>query len=123
MIGRLEVWLRNLRRRASRSEWSVRWLGRPLAEGTETHSGLVLIHLTAVLLDDVNEALAQRRAPFLKRLLEIEDYHLQPLAGCGSSAAVDDEARLFYGVTDHRSASADAGGEIGQNATIEFERA
>jgi len=97
MIDRWEIRLRNLRRMASRSEWSVRRLGRPLSEQTESQAGLVLVHLQGLLLAEIQEALEQRRLPFLKHLLDTEGYELLPLADCESHTPVEREARLLYG--------------------------
>ena len=92
MIDRAEAWLRNLRRSLSRSEWSARKLGLSVSEQTDAHPGLVLLHLPELRLQEVQTALAGKRLPFFKRLLDVEGYRLHEL-GSEPTLAAEREAR------------------------------
>ncbi len=98
MIGRIEAFLRRVRRGLSRSEWLARLLRLPLSKGTETAPGLVMIQIDGLSQRELEHALARGEMPFLQRLIKHEHYRLhRQYAGVpATTAAVQGE--LFYGV-------------------------
>jgi endonuclease/exonuclease/phosphatase family metal-dependent hydrolase len=98
VIGRIETFLRRLRRAFSRSEWLARLLRLPLSRGTETAPGLVLIQIDGLSQRELDRAMARGEMAFLRRLIEREHYRLhRQYAGVpAATAAVQGE--LFYGV-------------------------
>lgn len=98
MIGRIEVWVRRLRRALSRSEWLARLLRLPLSTGTETSPGLVMIQIDGLSQPELERALERGEMPFLRRLIAREHYHLHRLyAGVPTTTAAF-QGELFYGV-------------------------
>lgn len=98
MIGRIEVFIRRLRRRFSRSEWAARLLRLPLSTGTETAPGLVLIQIDGLAHSELQRAFESGEMPFVRRLTEREHYHVyRQYAGLPTSTAAV-QAELFYGV-------------------------
>ncbi|MEW5966155.1 MAG: endonuclease/exonuclease/phosphatase family protein [Pseudomonadota bacterium] len=98
MIGRVEAWLRRLRRLASRSEWLARLLRLPRDETAAGLPGLVLMQIDGLGKSELERALARGEMPFLRRLLRREHYRLHPLyAGVPATTAAF-QAELFYGV-------------------------
>lgn len=97
MRGRLRT-LRRLRQWLSRSEWFIRWLDLPCFEGPSNTPGLILIQIDGLSLPQLQHALAQRRMPFLRRLIRRGRYRLHPhYAGLPSTTPACQGA-LFYGV-------------------------
>ena len=98
MIGRIETFLRRLRRGLSRSEWLARLLRLPLSKGTETAPGLVMIQIDGLSQRELERAMERGEMPFLRRLIQREHYRLhRQYAGVpATTAAVQGE--LFYGV-------------------------
>ncbi|MDO9049649.1 MAG: endonuclease/exonuclease/phosphatase family protein [Methylobacter sp.] len=98
MIGRIEAFLRRLRRWLSRSEWLARLLRLPLSRGTETAPGLVMIQIDGLSQRELERAMKSGEMPFLRRLIRREHYRLhRQYAGVpAATAAVQGE--LFYGV-------------------------
>jgi endonuclease/exonuclease/phosphatase family metal-dependent hydrolase len=98
VIGRIEASIRRLRRAFSRSEWLARLLRLPVSTGTETVPGLVMIQIDGLSQRELERALERGEMPFLRRLINREDYRLhRQYAGVPSmTAAVQGE--LFYGV-------------------------
>jgi endonuclease/exonuclease/phosphatase family metal-dependent hydrolase len=98
MIGRLQSRMRRIRRRVSRSEWTVRWLKLPRSEGTEAMPGLVLIQIDGLARTQLESGLRKGEMPFLKSLLKKEDYRLHTLYSGLPSNTPAVQAELFYGV-------------------------
>lgn len=98
MIGRIETFLRRVRRMFSRSEWLARLLRLPLSRGTEAAPGLVMIQIDGLSQRELERALERGEMPFMQRLIEREHYRPHRLyAGVpATTAAVQGE--LFYGV-------------------------
>ena len=98
MIGRIETLLRGVRRSLSRSEWTARLLRLPLSRQTAASPGLVLIQIDGLSQREFERALQRGEMPFLRRLMQMEHYRLQPhYSGIpATTAAVQGE--LFYGV-------------------------
>src|SRR5690606_14554547 len=98
MIFRLEKWTRKFRRLASRSRWLAKVLGYPVYKGAPNRPGLVLIQIDGLSQYEFRRALNRGELPFLKRLLDRENYQEQShYSGLpASTPAVQGE--LFYGV-------------------------
>ncbi|MDH3439093.1 MAG: oxidoreductase, partial [Betaproteobacteria bacterium] len=98
MIGRIEVFVRRVRRWFSRSEWLARLLVLPLSTGTETAPGLVMIQIDGLSQAELERALDMGEVPFLRRLIDREQYRLhRHYAGLPSTTAAF-QGELFYGV-------------------------
>ncbi len=98
MIGRIEAFLRRLRRWLSRSEWLATLLRLPRSGVPPTAPGLVMIQIDGLGYAQLQRALEQGKMPFLQRLLAREHYHLQRLfAGVPATTAAF-QGELFYGV-------------------------
>ena len=98
MISRIEVFLRGLRRRFSRSYWLTRMLRLPESIGHAMRPGLLMVQVDGLSEAQLERALAQGEMPFLKRLLEREHYQVQPLYSGLPSGTPAVQAELFYGV-------------------------
>ena len=125
MIDRLEAWLRNSRRRISRSEWSIRRLGLAVSEQTEAQPGLVLIHIEGLSFEQFRRAVGAHQLPFSARLLSVEGYRVQTF---GHASNLDSlERELFYGGSadaEGGSTSASSAGELnGQPQAVDEETA
>jgi len=98
VIGRIELLLRRLRRRFSRSEWLARLLRLPVSAGTETAPGLVMIQIDGLSHRELERAIERGEVPFMRHLIEREHYRLQRhYAGVPSMTAAF-QGELFYGV-------------------------
>ncbi len=98
MIGRIEAFIRRLRRRFSRSEWLARLLQLPVSAGPATERGLVLIQIDGLSHSQLSRALQGGGMPFLQRLITHERYRLhRQYAGVPSTTAAV-QAELFYGI-------------------------
>ncbi len=98
MIGRIETFLRRLRRRFSRSEWLARLLRLPLSQGTETAPGLVMIQIDGLSQREFERALKRGEMPFLRRLIKRENYQLHRQYAGMPAATATVQAELFYGI-------------------------
>ena len=78
MLGRIETFIRRLRRNLSRSVWLARLLRLPVSEGSSTRPGLVMIQIDGLSQPQFERALAHGELPFLRRLIRREQYHLHP---------------------------------------------
>ncbi|MDP1708064.1 MAG: endonuclease/exonuclease/phosphatase family protein [Gammaproteobacteria bacterium] len=98
MIGRIEAFVRRLRRGFSRSEWLARLLRLPLSRGTETAPGLVMLQIDGLSQRELERALERGEMPFLHRLIKREHYRLhRQYAGVPATTAAF-QGELFYGV-------------------------
>ncbi|MCP5145453.1 MAG: endonuclease/exonuclease/phosphatase family protein [Gammaproteobacteria bacterium] len=97
MIGRLKARLRRWRRRFSRSEWAVAWLGLSRVVTTGGEPGLVLIQIDGLGHAQFEKALRAGRLPFIRRLLKRENYELKSLYAGVPSTTPAVQAELFYG--------------------------
>ena len=98
MIYRLEVLLRKIRRRVSRSEWLIDLLHLPKSKETETAPGLVMIQIDGLSHTQLRHALDGGKMPCLNRLLKREGYNLHTLYSGLPSSTPSVQAELFYGV-------------------------
>lgn len=98
MIGRIEVFLRRVRRSLSRSLWLSRLLKLPVSEGAPDRPGLILIQVDGLAQHQFERALARGELPFLSRLLQREHYRVhRHYSGLPSSTPAV-QAELFYGI-------------------------
>ncbi len=98
MIGRIETFLRYLRRRGSRSAWLAHLLKLPPSTGPGTRPGLVMIQIDGLSQPELETALQQGEMPFLQRLIKREHYHLHTQYSGLPSTTPAVQAELFYGV-------------------------
>ena len=98
MIGRIEVFLRRLRRALSRSEWLATLLRLPRSEAPPTAPGLVMIQIDGLSHSQFNHALKRGELPFLNRLIQREHYRLHRQFAGVPSATASFQGELFYGV-------------------------
>lgn len=98
MIGRLDAFLRRLRRIVSRSEWTARWLRLTLSSGTADSPGLVMIQIDGLARPEAGRALERGELPFLRSLLAHQHYRLHDLYSGLPSATATVQGELFYGV-------------------------
>src|SRR4030066_2161083 len=98
MLGRIETFFRRLRRNLSRSVWLARLLRLPVAEGSPTRPGLIMIQIDGLSHPQFERALNHGELPFLRRLIRREPYQLHaPYSGLPSTTPAV-QAELFYGV-------------------------
>jgi endonuclease/exonuclease/phosphatase family metal-dependent hydrolase len=98
VIGRIEAFVRRLRRWCSRSEWLAWLLRLPISTGTETAPGLVMIQIDGLSQRELQRAIDMGEMPFLRRLIRQEQYRLhRHYAGVPSTTAAF-QGELFYGV-------------------------
>lgn len=98
MIGRVEVFLRRLRRSLSRSVWLARLLRLPVSEGAPTRPGLVMIQIDGLSQPEFERALARGELPFLRRLVAREHYRTHAFYAGLPATTPAVQAELFYGV-------------------------
>jgi len=98
MISRIEVFLRNLKRVLSRSEWSIRLLRLPQLKRPTTEPGLVMVQIDGLSMTQFNRALQKKNLPFLQKLLLKERYILRSFYSGLPSNTPAVQAELFYGV-------------------------
>ena len=98
MIGRIEAFLRRLRRGVSRSEWLATLLHLPRSAEPASSRGLVMVQIDGLSHGQLERALAQGEMPFLRRFIEREHYRLHRMfAGVPATTAAF-QGELFYGV-------------------------
>ena len=98
MIGRIEAFLRRLRRAISRSEWLVTLLRLPRSTAPPTSPGLVMVQIDGLSHTQLSHALKRGEMPFLRRLIKREHYRQHRMyAGVPATTAAF-QGELFYGV-------------------------
>lgn len=98
MLGRIETFLRRLRRNLSRSVWLARLLRLPVSEGAPTRPGLIMIQIDGLSQSQFEHALKHKEMPFLQRLIKREHYQLHTQYSGLPSTTPAVQAELFYGV-------------------------
>lgn len=98
MLGRIETFLRRLRRTLSRSVWLARLLRLPVSEGAPTRPGLIMIQIDGLSQPQFERALDRGELPFLRRLIKREHYQVHSLYSGLPSTTPAVQAELFYGV-------------------------
>lgn len=98
MIGRIETFLRRMRRSISRSEWLARLLRLPISSGAGTRPGLIMIQIDGLSQREFERAIKRGELPFLHRLIQREHYHVhRQYSGLPASTPAF-QGELFYGV-------------------------
>ncbi len=98
MIGRIETFLRRLRRGLSRSVWLSRLLRLPVSEGSPTRPGLIMIQIDGLSQPQFERALQRDELPFLRRLIRREHYRLHAHYSGLPSTTPAVQAELFHGI-------------------------
>jgi endonuclease/exonuclease/phosphatase family metal-dependent hydrolase len=98
MIGRIETFLRYLRRIISRSEWLARLLKLPVSSGPATRPGLVMIQIDGLSQPELEHAMQHGELPFLQRLIRREHYRVHAHYSGIPATTPAAQAELFYGV-------------------------
>ena len=90
--------LSKFRRRISRNESVVRWLGLSRAEGIQQQPGLILVQIDGLSRHQFERALKKRRMPFLRKLARKRNYRIHSLYSGLPSSTPAVQGELFYGV-------------------------
>jgi endonuclease/exonuclease/phosphatase family metal-dependent hydrolase len=98
MIGRIEAFLRRLRRAVSRSEWLATLLRLPRSDAPPSTPGLVMVQIDGLSHTQLSQALEQGEMPFLRRLISREHYRLHRAYAGVPAATAAFQGELFYGV-------------------------
>ncbi|WP_438483431.1 endonuclease/exonuclease/phosphatase family protein [Oleiharenicola lentus] len=98
MFAKIEAWFRQTRARSSRSEWAIRNLGLTPSTGTSEAPGLLLIQIDGLARTQVERAIASGRMPFLKKLLNRENYRMHDFYPGMPSTTPAVQAELYYGL-------------------------
>ncbi|MEX2381609.1 MAG: endonuclease, partial [Opitutales bacterium] len=98
MIARIESFFRRFRRRMSRSEWGLRFFGLSPVKGPGSEPGLLIIQIDGLSRPRLESALASGRMPFIKRLLQKQNFELRSFYSGLPSSTPGVQAELFYGV-------------------------
>ena len=88
---------RRIRRLLSRNEWVVWLLGLSRANGKSTDPGLILVQIDGLSKTQFESALADDRMPFLRSLLEKDNYAIHTLYSGLPSSTPSVQAELYYG--------------------------
>ena len=89
--------LRDYRRRLSRSEWVVWLLGLERSESNPTESGLILIQIDGLSETQLEKAMSDGRMPFLRSLIETENYKKHTLYSGLPSSTPSFQGEFYYG--------------------------
>jgi endonuclease/exonuclease/phosphatase family metal-dependent hydrolase len=98
VIYPLERFLRNLRRRFSRSEWALRRLHLAPSEDTSSEPGLLLIQIDGLARQQAERAIARGRMPFLRSLMRRQHYEMATFYSGLPSTTPAVQGELFYDV-------------------------
>jgi len=104
MIGFLEENIRRLRRVFSPSRWVIKLLDLPTASEMDSRAGLVMIQIDGLSRKRFQHAMAKGHLPFLKHLLEQEQFREWPFYSGIPSSTPAVQGELFYGVRQSVSA-------------------
>lgn len=98
MVHHIEIFLREIRRWFSRSEWIIRVLGLPKSINDAGNCGLILVQVDGLSRAHLENALNKNKMPRLKKMLEADDYRLHSLYSGIPSSTPSVQGELFYGV-------------------------
>ncbi|MCF8039438.1 MAG: endonuclease/exonuclease/phosphatase family protein, partial [Desulfohalobiaceae bacterium] len=98
MIGRINTFFRRLRKKLSRSEWSLRLLGLSTSRETATEPGVVIIQVDGLAYTQLLNGLKGNRLPFVDSLLRDHKFSLRPLYSGQPSTTPAVQGELFFGV-------------------------
>src|SRR5687768_1992562 len=98
MIGKIELYIRWLRRLFSRTEWAIRLFRLPVSEGTANEPGLVMIQIDGLSHPEFQRALKHGNLPFLShRLIHREGYRSYRQYSGLPSSTPQVQGQIFYG--------------------------
>lgn len=97
MLAQMDHFFRRVRRRLSRSDQAIRRLGLPVSEGTGNEPGLVLIQIDGLSRTQMERAVERGRMPFLRQLMQREEYRLRTFHPGLPSSTPAVQAELHYG--------------------------
>ncbi|MBI2510670.1 MAG: endonuclease/exonuclease/phosphatase family protein [Opitutae bacterium] len=98
MFAKVEAFFHRVRRRLSRSEWAIRYLGLAPSQGTSEEPGLLIVQIDGLARTQLERAISGGRMPFLRRLLRREGYVLGTFYSGQPASTPAVQAELFYGV-------------------------
>ena len=98
MFDHIDNFLRRTRRRINRSEWAIRRLRLSTSENTSTEPGILLIQIDGLSRRQMERALRRGRLPFLKNILERQNYELSTFYSGIPSTTPAVQGELYYGV-------------------------
>ncbi len=98
MVFKLSRVVRVFRRVFSRSEWAIRLLGLSRANASPTTPGLVMVQIDGLSRPQLTRALSAHDMPFLKRLVDHENYTLHSHYSGMPSNTPSVQGEIFYGV-------------------------
>jgi hypothetical protein len=98
MFAKIGAFAHGLRRRLSRNEWAVRHLGLVPSSGASEEPGLLLIQIDGLSRVQFERALAAKKLPFLRRLIQREGYETRTFYPGLPSTTPAVQAELYYGV-------------------------
>jgi len=90
--------LTRLRRRLSRNESVVRWLGLSHCEGMSPETGVILVQIDGLSRHQFERALKNRRMPFLRKLQRKRGYQIHSMYSGLPSSTPAVQGEIFYGV-------------------------
>lgn len=98
MFSKIEAFIRRNRRRLTHREWAARQKRFRPATGKGEEPGLLLIQIDGLARTQLERAIANRRMPFLRRLLRREGARLHDFYPGLPSTTAAVQAELYYGV-------------------------
>lgn len=98
MVSRIEIFLREVRRWFSRSEWIIRVLGLPTSKDAINSPGLILIQIDGLSRPQLEKGFSKNKMPFLNKVLTEEHYQLHSLYTGVPSSTPSVQGELFYGM-------------------------
>lgn len=98
MIARIEIFLRRLRSRMSRTAWAIRHFKLSPGHAEGKPPGLVLIQIDGFSDTECCRAMAKGNMPHLKRLLDHQAYRHHALYAGLPSSTPGAQGELFYGI-------------------------
>jgi hypothetical protein len=90
--------LGNLRRRLSRNEAVVRWLGLSRCDGMSDETGLILVQIDGLARRQFEQALKKGRLPFLRKLIRKRGYQVHSMYSGLPSSTPAVQGEIFYGI-------------------------
>lgn len=99
MVSYIEIFLREIRRWFSRSEWIIRVLGLPTSSESVNSPGLIMIQIDGLSRPQLEKGFNKNRLPFLKKILNDEHYQLHSLYSGTPSSTPSVQGELFYGIS------------------------
>jgi len=98
MFASIESFFHRIRRRLSRSEWAVHYLGLKVSEGTSEEPGLLLVQIDGFSRAQLEHAIAHGRMRFLRGLRQRNHYQLHTFYPGLPTTTAAVQAELYYGL-------------------------